>query len=333
MHLLVTGAAGFVGSATALALADRGHSVLAVDNLSPYYSVGLKELRVESLLSNPLIEFVRCDLTDLEAIKAIFKNEGFDAVIHLAAQAGVRVPISNWQNYSRDNLQAFANVLVSSAEFEVSNFMYASSSSIYGDAKQESFNEFDVLPSPLSFYGATKLANENLALATSKVTGIKTRGLRFFTVYGPWGRPDMVYFRMISSAITGEPFNFYGNGTIERDFTYVSDVVEMNCSLLEEINLREEAFADVVNIGGGRPRSINQVLEIVQSVSGVKVPYIRRESNKSDVSRTNADFSYLESLIGEHPTVAAEEGISKTFEWASKSAIKGFLSEWVKSTP
>lgn len=333
MQVLLTGAAGFIGSATALELAERGHRVVAVDNFSPYYSGSLKERRVQTLLQHPLIEFKRCEITDTYEIRKIFEQEEISSVFHLAAQAGVRVPLSHWRDYSRDNLDAFSNVLISAAEFGVSNFLYASSSSVYGNATQKSFSESEVTPSPLSFYGATKLANEIIASTTSKATGIKTRGLRFFTVYGPWGRPDMVYFRMIASAITREPFEFFGDGSIERDFTYIEDVASMNCELLDELHTHDKAFTDVVNIGGGKPRSINQILEIVEAVSGVAVPFNRRESNKSDVSRTNADFGYLESLIDQHPSIPAEMGLAMAFEWASRADIRTSLSEWVKSTP
>lgn len=332
LRVLLTGAAGFIGSATTLKLAECGHRVLAVDNFSPYYSRSLKERRVKELLDHPLIEFRHCELTEVDELRRIFEQEVISSVFHLAAQAGVRVALSNWRDYCRDNLDAFSNTLISAAEFGVSDFLYASSSSIYGNAKQESFSEAEVSPAPLSFYGATKLANEIIANATSKATGIKTRGLRYFTVYGPWGRPDMVYFRMIASAITSEPFEFFGNGSIERDFTYISDVANMNCKLLEEIQMRERSFSDVVNIGGGKTRSMNQIMDIVKEVSGLEVPFIRREGNKSDVSRTNADFGYLESLIEQHPTISAEEGLQKAFEWASRVDVKGSLSDWVKST-
>lgn len=333
MQVLLTGAAGFIGSATAQELAKRGHRVFAIDNFSPYYARSLKKLRVQTFLTHPLIEFRQCDLTNIKDIQSIFKQEKVTAVLHLAAQAGVRVPISRWRDYSRDNLDAFSNILIAAAECGISDFLYASSSSIYGTAKHESLSESEVVPSPLSFYGATKLANEIIANTTAKATGIKTRGLRYFTVYGPWGRPDMVYFRMIASAITKEPFDFFGDGSIERDFTYIGDVAKMNCELLEEIQGQEESFTDVVNIGGGKPRSINQILGIVKEVSGLEVPFIRRERNTSDVSRTKADYSYLESLIEQHPTIPAEEGLRLTFEWASRPAIEKFLSKWVKSTP
>mgnify|MGYP003349377648 CR=1 FL=1 len=246
MQILLTGAAGFIGSATALELAQRGNRVLAVDNFSTYYSVSLKEKRVAVLLQHPLIEFKRCDLADEQQVQDLFINNSITSVVHLAAQAGVRVPITAWDNYTKDNLQAFSNLLVNSARNRLSDFLYASSSSVYGNTQDLKFVERETKTSPVSFYGATKLSNEIIAETFSKATGIKTRGLRFFTVYGPWGRPDMVYFRMIVSALHQTPFDFYGDGSIERDFTYITDVVEINCKLLEELREREDGFSDEI---------------------------------------------------------------------------------------
>ena len=219
MQILVTGAAGFIGSATAEALANSGIDVVAVDSFSPYYSIDLKEKRKEVLLTSNRIEFLEIDLSNPDSVSRLFEKRDFGSVIHLAAQAGVRLPLADWGNYTRDNLQGFSNVLTVASSRGVKNFIYASSSSIYGNSSEKQFNE-SIVPAPVSFYGATKRSNEVLAFATSAVTGIKTRGLRFFTIYGPWGRPDMVYFRMVASALSKNPFDFYGDGTIERDFTY-----------------------------------------------------------------------------------------------------------------
>jgi len=333
LQVLVTGAAGFIGSSIASALGIRGVPVLAIDNFSPYYSITLKKLRQEVLLNNPNIDFRICDLADLSSVQKLFEDNEISTVIHLAAQAGVRVPIQSWGNYTRDNLSGFANLLMISAESKIENFLYASSSSVYGNSSEDKFSESGLPAAPVSFYGATKLSNEILASSTSKLTGMKTRGLRFFTVYGPWGRPDMVYFRMVTSAITRNPFEFFGDGQVERDFTFISDVVDMTLALVNELEKRPQTFADVVNIGGGRPKSINQILEITQEVAGTDIPFLRKEANRSDVKRTSADFSYLNSLINIHPSIEAESGIAEFYRWASQKEIKPGLAEWVRSVP
>jgi UDP-glucuronate 4-epimerase len=254
-------------------------------------------------------------------------------VIHLAAQPGVRLQMQNWANYTKDNLTGFSNLLTVSAEKGVKDFLYASSSSIYGNSQQKYFKESDSTNKPVSFYGATKLANEILASSISRATGIKTRGLRFFTVYGPWGRPDMVYFRMVASAITGEPFEFFGDGQVQRDFTYISDVVKMTIDLSFELESRKPGFYDVVNIGGGQPKSINQILEIIQEISGVKIPFSRLDANSHDVLRTSADFSYLKSLIDVYPEVDTWTGMQEVYSWARRDEISEHLSDWVRSVP
>ena len=294
MLILVTGAAGFIGSATAASFAELGFDVVAVDNFSPYYSIDLKRLRIETLLKNPKIKFVECDLSNRYEVVDLFKSYGFESVIHLAAQAGVRLQISDWDKYVRDNLLGFSNILNMSAEASVHNFIYASSSSVYGNSNESYFREKELEPNPVSFYGVTKRTNEILASSVSRLTGLKTRGLRFFTVYGPWGRPDMVYFRMVTSAITKVPFDFYGDGKIERDFTYVSDVVDLTTKLLYELETREIGFADTVNIGGGKPKSINDILEIIQDNVGLSVPFKDRKStrlNSSHVSESRMPSS------------------------------------------
>mgnify|MGYP003343224743 CR=1 FL=1 len=303
----------------------------STDNFSSYYSAELKRMRKEVLLNHPKIDFVECDISNSDLVNQLFAKTKYKTVIHLAAQAGVRLSLENWGEYSRDNLQAFTNILMNSAKHGINNFIYASSSSVYGNRHKERYAESESFLKPVSFYGASKLANEILATSTSSATGLKTRGLRFFTVYGPWGRPDMVYFRMVASALTREPFNFFGDGTLERDFTYISDVVAMILELENELSTRSEGYADVVNIGGGQPRSINQILEIVEKIAGIEVPYHRFEANKSDVQRTSADFTYLNSLINAYPKVRAEDGLEKFYEWASQFEIRGNLSNWVRS--
>ncbi len=332
MRILVTGAAGFIGSSVASSIRMLGHSVLGVDSLSPYYSLELKQLRKLALLDPMEVEFRELDLSDDIAVRQLFLQDSFDSVIHLAAQPGVRVPLDKWSWYKRDNIDAFSNLLLACVESEVDSFVYASSSSVYGNGHQgKPLSEKSTAPQPVSFYGATKLTNEILAQSCSKQTKIKTRGLRFFTAYGPWGRPDMVYFRMVSSALNQVPFNFFGEGNITRDFTYIGDVTNAVSDLVVEISSRENGFSDVVNVGGGKPISINTCLGLVESILKQRVPFNRSSADDRDVDSTNADFSYLKSLIGKFPQTQAEDGFARFIEWASQPNFRSKLASWVES--
>jgi UDP-glucuronate 4-epimerase len=331
LEILVTGAAGFIGSAVALCLKNNGHEVMGIDSFTPYYSGNLKLLRKSELIDSQGIKFAEIDLSNKIQVESLFAGNQFDTVIHLAAQPGVRVQRGNWYLYTRDNLEAFSNVLLASVKYQISNLLYASSSSVYGNAFETVFKEESTVTKPLSFYGATKLTNEILARACSADSGLKTRGLRFFTAYGPWGRPDMVYFRMVDSALSGSPFNFFGTGDVRRDFTYIDDVSSSVTSLSTDLSHRDVHFSDVVNIGGGKPISINECLKIVEEVTGLKVPFNRKDADPRDVELTNADFTYLNELTGSFPKTTAREGFTNFVAWASRPDIKPRLAQWVAS--
>lgn len=331
MKILVTGAAGFIGSAITLNLHKEGHEVMGLDSFSSYYSTDLKLARKKELIESRKIRFERLDLSNKELVDNFFATESFSTVIHLAAQPGVRLQTSDWHFYTRDNLEAFNNVLMAMIKYKIPNLLYASSSSVYGNASQATFIEKSTIAQPVSFYGATKLTNEILAGACSKNSELKTRGLRFFTVYGPWGRPDMVYFRMINSALSGLPFNFFGTGDVQRDFTYIDDVSSSVSSLVLNLSLQESGFSDVVNIGGGKPISINECLNIIEEVSALKVPYNRREVDLRDVESTNADFTYLKQLTGDFPKTSAANGFANFVSWATRPEIQPRLASWVDS--
>jgi UDP-glucuronate 4-epimerase len=331
LKILVTGAAGFIGSACAAMLASEGHDIVAVDNFSHYYSVDLKKLRVREFLKKGPIHFKELELADRGSVEKLFNEEKFDSVIHFAAQPGVRIHLENWDKYTRDNLVAFSNVLLSSARFNVKNFLYASSSSVYGNTQEELMSEDDQRVSPVSFYGATKLANEKLAESISISSGLKTRGLRFFTVYGPWGRPDMAYFRTSVCLINSKPFELLGDGSARRDFTYIDDVVEMTCELMNELHLRQECFYDVVNIGGGSPKSINEIIQICELHFGKKLEIIHRKKHPGDVDQTYADYTYLASLLNKWPKTTTEDGLGHFVSWAKSRDISGHLQDWVRS--
>ena len=331
MRILVTGAAGFIGSALCEKLVLSNHEVTAVDNFSDYYDVSLKRMRVKELLSPLNLEVLNLDICDQASVEKVFTSSKPEVVIHLAAQAGVRLGVIESRKYVESNLVGFSNILISTIENKIPKFLYASSSSVYGDKAAIPYQESESNLHPNSFYGSTKLANELLTPTLVNNSATVARGLRFFTVYGPWGRPDMAYFRMIANVIAGTDFNFFGDGSIERDFTFISDAVSSVINLTMELDSRKPGFSDVVNLGGGRPLSMNYLLETVGSLTGKKVEFERFETNKNDATKTMSDATYIQELIGSKPSIKLEDGISKTIEWASKEVISKNLDKWVKS--
>ena len=331
MRILVTGAAGFIGSAICEQLVLSDHNVTAVDNFSDYYDVSLKHLRVKELLNPVNLEVLNLDICDQVKVEKIIASSRPEIVIHLAAQAGVRLGVSDSRKYVDSNLVGFSNVLISAIENKIPKFLYASSSSVYGDKADIPYRESELNLHPNSFYGSTKLANELLVPTLVKNSETTARGLRFFTVFGPWGRPDMAYFRMIANVIAGAEFKFFGDGSIERDFTFISDAVKSVINLTLELEGRKPGFSDVVNLGGGRPLSMNYLMEVVGSLTGKKVSFERFETNLNDARKTMSDASYIQNLIGSKPSTKLEDGISTTIEWASRNEISANLDKWVKS--
>jgi UDP-glucuronate 4-epimerase len=331
MKYLVTGAAGFIGSHLCKRLATEGNDVIAIDNFSDYYDVNLKKLRVEKLLTPLQLKVLSVDISDKNAIDDLIVSSKPEVVINLAAQAGVRLPTDQIHKYVNSNLVGFSNVLQSTVSNEVPYFLYASSSSVYGDQAAIPYTESEKNLHPNSFYGATKLANELLTPTLIKNSATIARGLRFFTVYGPWGRPDMAYFRMIANVVSGSEFNFFGDGSVERDFTYIDDAVNSVIELSKELDKRKPGYSDVVNLGGGRPLSMNYLLENINKISKAEVKFNRQSSNSNDAKKTMSDSSYIQSLIGSKPETKLEDGINKTYQWALQSEISAQLNNWVKS--
>ena len=327
----MTGAAGFIGSHLCRELSLQANEVIAIDNLSDYYDTSLKKARIKNLLDSKGISFSELDICNRSALNALIKESRPDVVVNLAAQAGVRLPLNQVYKYVESNLIGFSNVLQSTVSNEVPYFLYASSSSVYGDQAAIPYTESEQNLHPNSFYGATKLANELLTPTLIKNSATIARGLRFFTVYGPWGRPDMAYFRMIANVVSESEFNFFGDGSIERDFTYIDDAVNAVIELSKELEKRKPGYSDVVNLGGGRPLSMNYLLESINKISKAEVKFNRQSGNSNDAKKTISDSSYIQSLIGSKPETKLEDGIDKTYQWALQSDISTQLNNWVKS--
>jgi UDP-glucuronate 4-epimerase len=331
VKILVTGAAGFIGSHLCREFSLQANEVIAIDNLSDYYDTSLKKARIKNFLDSKGINFSELDICNRSALDSLIWESRPDVVVNLAAQAGVRLPTDQIHKYVDSNLVGFSNILQSTVSNKVPYFLYASSSSVYGDQAAIPYTESEKNLHPNSFYGATKLANELLTPTLIKNSSTIARGLRFFTVYGPWGRPDMAYFRMIANVVSGSEFNFFGDGSVERDFTYIDDAVNSVIELSKELEKKKPGYYDVVNLGGGRPLSMNFLLESINKISKAEVKFNRQSGNSNDAKKTMSDSSYIQSLIGSKPETKLEDGIDKTYQWALQSDISAQLNNWVKS--
>ena len=329
MKILVTGAAGFIGSAVAERLTQQGNAVTAVDSFSDYYSQDLKRNRAERLSKLSGLNVLETDLSEELSVVKLFEKSKPDLVIHLAAQPGVRLPISENHRYVKDNLVAFSNIASQSCIANVDSFLYASSSSVYGNNNSTSLSENINGIKPISFYGATKLANEILANSLALSSATKFRGLRFFTVYGPWGRPDMAYLKIINAALNKKSFELFGDGSKTRDFTYVDDVVSSVVNLGSELLSRKSGFSDVVNIGGGQPISMNNLIDTIQKELNMEIEVKRGQDASGDVFATNANTEYLKSLIPSKNFVNIHEGIKEVVKWAVTCNDQNQFENWV----
>lgn len=331
MRAIVTGSSGFIGSALSERLLKSGWAVLGIDSHTDYYSTELKYRRLEKLRAHPNFEFIQLDVGDSTQMDKVIREFLPESIFHLAAQAGVRIPTVELQKYVRSNLIGFASTLQAAVINRVPNFLFASSSSVYGDIAKIPYSESELHLHPNSFYGATKLSNEILAKSLIPGSSTNARGMRFFTVYGPEGRPDMAYFRIISSLLEGPEFELFGDGSIERDFTFIDDCTKMIQLLEEELKVRTQGYFDIVNIGGGHPVSMNGLIEITSKRVGKPLSFKAGEANTKDAKRTMANAEYLISLVKEKPSTSIVEGIEKTVDWAN-SIKPGLLSRWVESS-
>ena len=328
MTILVTGAAGFVGSHLVHALDARGERVVGLDNFNDYYSPELKKMRVKALVPSS-IEVIDADLTNPKLVSEVLSQFRPKVVYHLAAQAGVRLDLDKNDLYVQSNLLGFSNILQASIKFGVKSFIYASSSSVYGNSTNVPYSENDHDLSPISFYGASKLSNEFLAAALIRGTSTNARGLRFFTVYGPWGRPDMAYLRLAETLINNHEFNLFGTGDAVRDFTYIDDTTLELGKQLEELD--QFGFADVVNIGGGKPSSMKDLINEFENVSKKTLQVRHLNRVEKDVNQTIADSRKLEMLIDFKPKIELSEGVARVFNWATSPEVSKKLESWTKS--
>lgn len=310
MKVLVTGAAGFIGFHLVQRLLGRGDEVVGLDNLSDYYSVALKEARLAQVRSDRF-RFVRMDLADRAALPALFAAERFDAVVNLAAQAGVRYSVENPWAYIDSNVVGFLNVLECCRHYPVQHLVYASSSSVYGGNEKTPFSEEDRVDRPVSLYAATKKSDELMAGCYSHLYGLKVTGLRLFTVYGPWGRPDMSPMLFASAILAGKPIKVFNHGDMLRDFTYVDDIVEGMVRVLDRAPQGHEVF----NIGCSKPVRLLDFISELERALGREAEKIMLPMQPGDVYQTYADTTKLERELGYKPGVMLREGVDRFVAW------------------
>jgi len=326
--VLVTGAAGFIGFHLAAKLLAAGRRVVGIDNLNDYYDVRLKEARLAELAKQPEFTFARLDLADAAGVRALFQTHRFDRVFNLAAQAGVRYSLQHPHTYVASNVTGFLNVLEGCRHFEVGHLLYASSSSVYGANTRMPFSVHDDVDHPLSMYAATKRANELMAHAYAHLFGVPCTGLRFFTVYGPWGRPDMSLFIFTKAILEGRPIDLFNYGRHQRDFTYIDDIAAATARLIDVVPVRNERWNPqerdpaasnapfkLFNIGSHRPVELTLVIELLEREIGRNAEVRLLPMQPGDVEATYAEVADLYDTVGEVPATPIEEGIRRFVAW------------------
>ena len=313
-RVMVTGAAGFIGAALSLELAKRGYQIYGIDNLNDYYDVKLKKDRLSRLEEVINFQFKKLDISEKEKLSSTFEKFKPEIVINLAAQAGVRYSIQNPDSYTKSNLVGFANVLECCRHFCVEHLIFASSSSVYGKNKKIPFSEDDNVDRPVSYYAATKKSNELMAAAYSELYKVRTTGLRFFTVYGPWGRPDIAPWLFTQEILSGKPIKVFNYGKMRRDFTYIDDIVNGVIGLVDLEGARQELF-NIYNIGNNEPEELGYFIEIIEKECGVKAIKEYLPMQMGDVPVTYADISKLNELTGFKPQNSLEEGLKRFISW------------------
>lgn len=312
--ILVTGVAGFIGMYTAKRLLEQGHQVVGLDNLNDYYDPALKQWRLAQLKPYSSFRFIKLDLADREGMAELFATEKFQRVIHLAAQAGVRYSLENPFAYVDSNLIGMMTILEGCRHQQVEHLVYASSSSVYGMNEKIPFSETDQVDNPVSLYAATKKANELMAHSYSKLYGIPTTGLRFFTVYGPAGRPDMAPWLFTEAISQNKPIKVFNQGKMMRDFTYIDDIVEGVIRIQNVIPQGEIPYS-LFNIGNNEPVQLSRFIKAIETALGQKAEKQMLPMQPGDVERTYADTTRLEAIVGYKPQTEIEEGIARFVEW------------------
>ena len=328
MKYLVTGAAGFIGYFTARKLLERGDEVIGLDNLNEYYDVSLKLARLKQIGANPRFRFVRLDVADRPGLEQLFEAERFGRVIHLAAQAGVRYSLKNPHAYIESNVVGFMNILEACRANQVEHLTFASSSSVYGANTKMPFSVHDNVDHPLSMYAATKKANELMAHTFASLHGLPTTGLRFFTVYGPFGRPDMALFTFVRNILEGKPIDVYNYGNHRRDFTYIDDIVEGVVHAADRIAQPNPNWSGehpdpgtsrapyrLYNIGNNQPVELMRYIEVIEEALGRKAERNLLPMQPGDVPDTFADIDDLERDVGYRPSTPVEVGVKRFVEW------------------
>lgn len=328
MKFLVTGAAGFIGFHVSQRLLAAGHQVVGIDNLNDYYDVSLKQARLDQNTQHPDFIFIKMDLADRQAISSLFAEHAFERVIHLGAQAGVRYSIENPHAYADANLIGHLNILEGCRHHKIGHLLYASSSSVYGLNRKMPFSTDDSVDHPVSLYAATKKANELMSHTYSHLYQLPTTGLRFFTVYGPWGRPDMALFKFTRAMLAGEQIDVYNNGQMTRDFTYIDDIAEAIVRLQDVIPTSDDKWTveagspasssapyRVFNIGNSQPVSLMTYIESLEKALGIEAKKNMLPMQPGDVLSTSADTRPLYEAINFRPQTGVEEGVKHFVEW------------------
>ncbi|VGO21663.1 NAD-dependent epimerase/dehydratase family protein [Pontiella sulfatireligans] len=312
MKILVTGTAGFIGSYVAHALLDDGHEVVGLDNFNDYYPVALKEARHERLEAREGYVGLRGDLADLNFLVSTFKAHSPERVCHLAAQAGVRYSLQNPHVYEQSNLTGHLNILECCRNNEVSRLVYASSSSVYGSNKKVPFSEDDAVDNPVSLYAATKKANELMAHSYTHLYGFQSVGLRFFTVYGPWGRPDMAYWLFTDAMLHGRPIKVFNHGDMKRDFTYIDDIV---CGVKAALTADGLDPYEIFNLGNNQPERLMSMIQILGDALGIEPKMEMLPMQPGDVPITYADITKAQAKLGYQPSIGLKDGLGRFVEW------------------
>ena len=317
MKILITGAAGFIGFHASLRLIGAGHNVVGIDNLNSYYDVGLKHARLARLQAEPAFEFRQADIADRAFMATLFETQKFDVVLHLAAQAGVRYSLDNPFAYADSNLTGMLTVLEGCRHHGIKHLVYASSSSVYGANSKIPYSVLDRVDSPISLYAATKKANEAMAFSYAHLYRFPITGLRFFTVYGPWGRPDMAYFKFAKAILSGHPIDVYNNGDMKRDFTYIDDIVDGIQAIIERGPVTEAAAVPhrLYNLGNNHPEQLMELIRILEALFAREAGKRFLPMQAGDVYATFADITETQRDYAFAPKTSLREGLGRFADW------------------